>query len=105
MIHAYFNYPNKHIEIHELSGCAAIQQQRKKRQRFVKIKRTTFSREVKKFEGFYRFAAKREANDMWVQVDFGDIDFEVQVVAHLIKILSRRYRPFNGIKPKIHSCM
>jgi hypothetical protein len=106
MVHAYINYPNPHIAIHRSSGCGCIQQQHKEGQRVVKLNQATFSSEIQKFiEKHYRFASEQGTNDMWLEVDFDDTDFEVQVIEYLRKILVRHYSPFGRIKAEKHSCM
>jgi hypothetical protein len=41
--------------------------------------------------GDHRFASQAELNDMWLDIDFSDTDFEVAVARHVHRLLSGRY--------------
>jgi hypothetical protein len=95
VLKAYVNYPNSHVTIHRHGDCSSIQQQRKPEQRVVRLETSTLSSELKKFEQKqYTFAADASRNDLWLEVDFGDLEFERAVVAYVKKILASHYTPF-----------
>jgi hypothetical protein len=102
MLSAYVNYPNAHISVHSAAGCASIQQQRKTDQRVVQLDPRTLSGELLKFEEEHRFASEQRLNDMWLLVNFGDIEFERAVVEHVRKVLARRYKPFAQVEVSSH---
>ncbi len=103
MLRAYINYPNPHIETHGNSGCATIQQHQKQGQRVVNLELTSLSLELQRFATkAYPFAANRELNDMWINVDFADAAFERAVVEYVRTLLSMHYMPFVGLRVQQH---
>jgi hypothetical protein len=103
MIKAYINYPNPHIMAHFEPDCSNIQKQQKPRQRTVRIDIATISKELGKFRGrAYRFAATSEQNDMWLEIDFSDADFEWAVLGCVHRLLSKHYTPFGKVSPMRH---
>lgn len=39
---------------------------------------------------------------MWLQLDFGDSEFERALVEHIRKLLARRYTPLSRVKVSTH---
>jgi hypothetical protein len=103
MMKAYINYPNPHVTAHFDPGCSVIRAQHKLKQRYSRITVETISEELQKFqEKLYPFAASQEINDMWLEIDFDDRDFELAVLNMICKMLGTYYRPLTGIIPSIH---
>lgn len=103
MIHVYINYPNTHISIHKSTSCGHIQQQRKASQRVIRLNSETIDREMDKFSGkFYRFAAEKTLNDMWLILDFEHEVTALGIVADVKALLERHYSPFRRVKPVVH---
>jgi hypothetical protein len=95
MLWAYFNYPNSKIRIHGQKDCSEIGKMRKAGQRSVEVDDTSISSELRKFSTkTYRFAADPTSNDLWLQVNFGDSDFEEAVVAYIQRLVAADYSPF-----------
>lgn len=103
MLKAYVNYPNPHITAHRDLSCGSIQKMRKPDQRYVRIYIATISAELKRFSNKeYTFAAHSGANDMWIEIDFDDPDFETAVLEHIRRSTGRYYSPFSNIAVDYH---
>ncbi len=103
MIWAYINYPNPHVTIHENPTCAQIMCHNKQTGRLVYLNPETLTGELRKFESkFYRFGASKENNDMWLKVDFANLEIEKGVVRDVIHYLGRHYRPLSNLEAATH---
>lgn len=103
MIWANINYPNPHVTIHENPMCAQIMCHRKQGVRLVSLTPETLSVELMKFESkSYGFGASKENNDMWLKVDFSNLEIEKGVVRDVIHYLGRHYRPLSTLEAATH---
>jgi hypothetical protein len=103
MLTAYINYPNPHITAHFNPNCGNIRSHRKTNQRYIRLNTATISAELSKFQTkAYRFAADQQHNDIWLEIDFQDRDFELSVLDYIGKCLGKYYKPFQNIQPKVH---
>jgi ATP-dependent exoDNAse (exonuclease V) beta subunit len=103
MLKAYINYPNPHVTAHYDPNCANVQAQRKTNQRYCRINPATITTELANFRTQkYTFASYAEKNDMWLEINFQDQDFELAVLEHVCRMLGRHYRPLAGLKPSRH---
>ena len=103
MLSAYLNYPTACITLHRDSCCGFIQSHEVPRQRIVLINTSNISAQLQKFEdGEYPFRAQSGWNDIWLKVDFDDLDFEVAVLGHLRLLLGKRYKPFADAQIRTH---
>lgn len=103
MLQAYFNYPEPDIVVHGDETCLQIGKHKKGRQRTVCININSVSQELGRFaEGKHRFASRAGRNDMWLQIDFGDGDFEEAVLSYVHRLLGRYHSPFARITLKHH---
>jgi hypothetical protein len=103
MLQAYLNYPNPHVFIHRRGGCPEIGKMTKVGQRRIRIDPAAISHELQQFAAkAYPFAADRLKNDMWLEVDFGDPDFELAVVEHVRHLVGMHYTPFAAVKVETH---
>ena len=103
MIKAYINYPQPHVTIHHNLYCGNIQSQQKPNQRYIKINSSSLDGELKNFRvKKYRFASNPDYNDMWLEIDFHNTDFEQKVLQDICQIIGNYYRPLKGIKPITH---
>ena len=99
MLRAYINYPNAQVTVHNDRSCASVRQQKKEGQRTARLNVRTLSSELGKFsDKAYRFASEADLNDMWLEVDFNDENFERAVVDYVRSLLSQHYKPFTGVK-------
>jgi len=104
MTKAYINYPNQaHFTFHNDVACTTIGQHHKKGQRIVQLDITSLSIELKRFKSkHYRFGSDAKINDMLLEVDFSDQDFEHAVVEYIKRLLERHYPPFGRDDIKQH---
>jgi hypothetical protein len=103
MIKAYVNYPNPHITVHQDLSCEEIQKMNKPDQRYVRINIATISVELEMFDNKeYIFAAHPGANDMWLEIDFSDSEFENAVLEYIRRSIGRHYSPFSRVVVESH---
>lgn len=103
MIRVYLNYPNHHVYIHAESSCSKIQQQRKVDQRVVQLNDESLSRELKRFKDEeYQFGSSKEINDMWLEIDMGNLSFEKAIVEYIVALLAQHYSRFKNTAIKEH---
>ena len=103
MVLAYLNYPNSRVSLHRESTCSRIQQARKAGQRRVRVGPKHITTELGRFkDGHYRFASQADTNDMWLEIDFSDVAFELAVARHIHNLLGNRYKRFRDCSPEDH---
>src|SRR6266478_4425668 len=103
MLRAYVNYPEPHITLHADSACGNIKQQHKQNQRRVLLEIETLSTELRRFaDKEYRFGATPETNDLWLELEFANPEFERSVVEYIHTLLGRHYKPFARIRTNQH---
>jgi hypothetical protein len=77
--------------------------QHKVNQRRIKIDVNNISSELNNFiKKIYTFGSTPNDNDMWLEVDLGDLIFELNLLEHIRKIIAKHYTPFNGINIQTH---
>ena len=105
MTRAYINYPEPHFGLHVSSSCNEFRKMGKPGQRVVQINPGAISTEFERFATkHYRFAAESGLNDMWLELDFDDSEFEVAVVRHIRYLLGIHYRPLREAEIRAHDC-
>lgn len=103
MTHAYINYPRGRICIHRDSPCGDVQKGGKEGQRFIRVDIGNFSAEISKFHrSEHRFSSTHESNDMWLLLDLDDLEFELDVVRHVQRLLLSRYSVWRGAEVEVH---
>jgi len=103
VLRAYLNYPSSRVSIHGDPDCGHIQQARKTGQRIVIIESDSIGVELERFrQSEYGFAAEAASNDMWLDVDCGDLEFEKAVVHYVQRMLGARYQPFKDARVEEH---
>jgi hypothetical protein len=72
-------------------------------QRSVLINTKSISTELQAFAAKkYTFSATAKRNDMWINIDFADSDFELAVLAYVHRLLGKHYAPFASIRIAQH---
>jgi len=103
MIKVYVKYPNSHVTLHYNPKCIEVQKMKKSGQRYVRINTSTISAELQRFQNKgYSFAAQPAANDMWIEIDFSDPDFEKAVLEYVLRLLCKHYSLFAKAFVTIH---
>ena len=103
MLQAYINYPEPHLTTHADSTCSQISKMAKPGQRKVRLDASTLSRELQKFAArVYRFGSNSQVNDMWLEIDFGDEEFERAVSEYVLRLVTTHYRRFRGAPIRRH---
>ena len=63
----------------------------------------TLSGELDRFASReHRFGSQTEINDMWLEVDLGNLTFEKALVEYVRVLLAGHYKPFRRIKVDEH---
>lgn len=104
MINVYINLPNPHITIHQSSDCGMIHAHKSAAEsRTVRIDLINLSQELRWFVvGDHKFNSTVEFNDMWLEIDLGDLAFEIATVLFIVQQLGNLYKQFKGMSPSIH---
>jgi len=103
MLSAYVYYPNPKITVHHDSSCADIQKMGKSGQRLVRIGLNSITAELQRFSlKQHAFAANRAGNDMWIEIDFSDPDFEAAVLAYIHRLIGAHYSPLASVMIATH---
>jgi hypothetical protein len=99
MLHAYLNYPNAYIRIHEDGDCRQLYDApHTKGRRIVSV---SAQADIDSLDRPGLFAAKAELNDMWLRVDLGSASADRLAVARVRNVLGGRYTRF--AKAPIHT--
>ena len=103
MTRAYVNYPNAKVRLHGKAGCGHVQQARKTGQRLVTVDLGSLSAELARFaQRQHAFGSSSVNNDMWIEVNVGDAEFERAVVAFIHRSLANRYQRLAAAVEEIH---
>ncbi len=103
MLSVYINYPNPHVTCHYDRNCGRIRPQKRPNQRICHVNWDTISSELKKFrDKQYPFRAEAKWNDIWLELDFQDNDFERTVLDLILKLIRRYYKPLANVNPQRH---
>ena len=52
--------------------------------------------------GDFVFKSEQGLNDVWLEINFDDLAFEIAIVKHILFHLGRQYEPFDSLNPDIH---
>lgn len=103
MIRAFMNYPTKRVMVHVDPDCTYFRRPEAPGHRLVKVNALTITKELQNFRrNAYSFASTAEKNSLWLEVDFGDREFEIVVVDHVRGILAEHYTPFASAEVRFH---
>lgn len=103
MINVYLNYPNSTATIHQTSDCPRIHVHHSPDQRHLKINIDSFKPIMQDFmDGDFVFKSEHGKNDVWLEIDFDDLAFEISVVNYILFLLGRQYEPFDSLTPELH---
>lgn len=86
----YINYPNPHLTIHGTAD--GFYRRADVATRLVRITRANKAEELKRFTGgFYPFGASAGVNGIWIEIDLGNFEEEVELAREIWKRLGVRY--------------
>ena len=105
MIYVFMDYPNPTLTIHRDPSCRLIHRQTIKpvHRREMNIYLENLTDSLLKFKNEeVDFRAEAGWNCLWLKLDFGDFDTEMDVVTKIMKYLGERYTPLANLTPKIH---
>lgn len=105
MIKAYINYPHCYMELHAVSTCSEIGKRGKLAQRKEDVTIKSFAATADKLAGRnFRLGSNASINDIWLSVNFDDVEFEEAVAEYLYRSLGKRYEPLQHGVIKRHDC-
>lgn len=100
MIYCYLNQPNKAKNVHLPDGCNHLHKHGGGRE--LQINAGNLSQTINDFtQQRIDFSASGGTNDLRLQIDLGNIDYEKATFKYLTQLLGHRYRAFQG---EIHFC-
>lgn len=103
MLCVYLNYPNSMVTVHKNLDCGNIEQMEKEGQRYVRIDLSSLSGDLERFANKeHRFASSSATNDMWLEIDLKNEQFELSVVDFIHSLLALQYKPFQDAMCVIH---
>ena len=99
----YISYPTSAIPVRLDPKCAHIQARQKRNQRTAQISLSNLSSELARFVAKeYQFGGTSEINNMWVEIDSGDREYDQAVVDFIRRTLGKRYKRIR--ESRIHYC-
>ncbi len=94
MTSVYINYPNPHFSIeHGVTSLSRIRHEKDDRRLVTFTPHTLSSALLPFINAEVQFGASQAVNDMWLDLDFGNQEFEIALVKYIQTLLGRRYRP------------
>jgi hypothetical protein len=103
MINVYLNYPNAVATLHQTSDCPRIHQHHSETQRNLIINQITLKKILDLFlNGEFEFHSESGSNDAWLEIDFNDLEFEIAVAKFIVRLLGKKYAPFDRLNIEIH---
>lgn len=100
---AYLNYPNPRMTLHGNSTCTEIGKMQKVGQRDVPISRASFTQALNQLTGSgFRLGAQAPVNDVWLTINFDDLQFEEAVARYVHRLLAQRYSRLRAAPVKRH---
>jgi hypothetical protein len=103
MIALYLNSPAGNVHIHTNQACKKIQSHHVVGQRVLRITKENIQREYFRCANKeYRFESKAHLNDMWVFIDLGYDEAEIEAAKMFKKEIGVHYKRIREAELKIH---
>jgi len=103
MMKVYVNYPEPKLSIHYNPLCEEVQKRGKSDQRYIRINIDSVSTELRSFANKkYTFNSNAESNDMWLDIEFDDADFEISVLEYVHRLIGKHCAPLGKAKLITH---
>jgi hypothetical protein len=94
MTSVYIDYPTREFCVKEGVRSADRFKHDKPNRRVVHLTHQNFSSEIRKFTGRQvQFSSTAEYNDLYVDLDFNDTEFEKATCLYIKRLLGERYTP------------
>jgi hypothetical protein len=105
MLSLMLNYPAKKATVHLNPTCKMIQAHHVKGQRILLITKENLQREYFRCANKeYRFAAEAHLNDMWILINLGSEQAEIEAAKVFKKELGVHYKRIREAELKFHDC-
>jgi hypothetical protein len=103
MLRVYVNSPASTVTIHKDPRCIYWPRADSPGARVIHLREATLSAELQLCrEKEYRFAAQSGMNDIWLDVDFADPEFELATVKHVKLLLGKHYKRLREAPVRVH---
>lgn len=103
MMKVYVNYPDPKFSIHRNSLCPEVDKTGKTGQRHIRIDIDSVSTELRRFANKkHTFSSNSESNDMWLEIEFEDAEFEKSVLKYVRRLIGKHYAPLGKAKLTTH---
>lgn len=103
MTKVYVNYPDPKFSIHHDPLCAEVCKMGKTGQRHIRIDIDSASTELQRFANKkHTFSSNAGSNDMWLDIEFEDADFEKSVLKYVRRLIVKRYASLGKAKLTTH---
>ena len=103
MIHVYFNYQHYQIITHHDPDCAQRTFAQMPHQRLLRVNAATVSQTITALAANeHPFSTALGQQTLWLQIDFGDHDFERALQRYALRLLARHYPRFYHISVTSH---
>lgn len=97
------NYPDPKFSIHRNPMCAEVHKRGKTGQRHIRIDIDSVSTELRRFANKnYTFNSNAGSNDMWLDIEFDDADFEKSVLKYVRWLIGKHYAPLGKAELTTH---
>ena len=103
MLRVYMNSPASTFTIHSNRKCIYWARADSPGARVIHLREATLSAELQRCrEKRYRFAARSGMNDIWLDADFGDREFELATVKHVRLLFGKHYKRLREATLRVH---
>lgn len=103
MMKVYVNYPDTKFSIHCNPSCTEVHKMRKPGQRHIRIDIDSASTELGRFANKkHAFSSNSKSNDMWLEIEFEDAEFEKSVLKYVRRLIGKHYAPLGEAKLTTH---
>ena len=103
MLRVYLNYPVSRISVHADPDCTYFARINPDAGRMVRINPATISAELQRFiNKEHTFRSEAGFNDLRLEIDFGDLKFEREILSYIHRLLGKHYRPFKKASIDLH---
>ena len=103
MTKVYVNYPSPKFSIHHNPSCPQVGKMGKPGQRHIRIDIDSASTELRRFANKkHTFSSNARSNDMWLDIEFEDADFEESVLKYVRRLIGKHYAPLGKAELSPH---
>ena len=100
---AYINYSDPSITAHKFTACDDAKAGPDEKIRHVMLNPESISKELDRFiNNKHKFSEETYMNDMWINFDFQDTEFEMALLGYIKKLIGRSYKYLKSCEIQVH---